>query len=127
MIYSTTDPDEQLHYFNVLFTECLERHAPLRLVRVIGPSSPWMKCDEILHLQHERDKLRKLAHSSNAEKDWDLFRAIRNKLKTAIRHSRSVFISNLKLSHLKNRKKYGKLFIGSYILVNIPYDKTQNS
>ena len=42
-----------------------------------------MKCDEILHLQHERDKLRKLAHSSNAEKDWDLFRAVRNKLKTA--------------------------------------------
>ena len=52
-----------------------------------------MKCDEILYLQHERDKLRKLAHSSQADKDWDLFRAVKNKLKTAIRHSHSVFIS----------------------------------
>ena len=30
LIYSTTDPDEQLHYFNELFTECLQHHAPLR-------------------------------------------------------------------------------------------------
>ena len=93
LIYSTTDPDEQLHYFNELFTECLQRHAPLRRIRVTRPPSPWMKSDEIFHLQHERDKLRKQAHSSNSDKDWDLFRAVRNKLKTAIRHSRRVFIS----------------------------------
>lgn len=37
IIYSTDDPDEQLDYFNYLLSDCLERHAPLKRVRVTRP------------------------------------------------------------------------------------------
>ena len=37
------DLDEQLDSLNLLFTECLERHAPLRKVKVTRPPAPWME------------------------------------------------------------------------------------
>ena len=40
VIYSTDDPDEQLDYFNYLFSDCLDRHAPLKRVRVTRPPAP---------------------------------------------------------------------------------------
>ena len=57
LVYSTEVPDEQLEYFNSMFCERLERHAPLRRVRVTRPSAPWMNNDEIRSLQQTRDKL----------------------------------------------------------------------
>ena len=29
ILYSSDDPEEQLEYFNGMFKECLDRHAPL--------------------------------------------------------------------------------------------------
>ena len=49
IIYSSDDPDEQLGYFNNL---CLEKHAPLRRVRITRPPAPWMEDSQIRSLQH---------------------------------------------------------------------------
>ena len=37
IVSSSDDLEEQLEYLNSMFKECLERHAPLRRVRVTRP------------------------------------------------------------------------------------------
>lgn len=83
-----------MEYFDSLYTECLEEHTPLRRVGITRPPSPWMLCEEIRSLLRQRDKLRKQAHSINSEEIWKGFRAVRNKLKSAIRHAGADFTTN---------------------------------
>ena len=93
VITYSDDPDEQLETLNSMFIECLERHAPLRRVRVTRPPAPWMKSPPIQDLQKQRDKLRFEAHKINADDAaWAAFRSVRNKLKSAIRSVRKSFI-----------------------------------
>ena len=91
IVYSSDDPEEQLEYFNSMFKECLERHAPLRRVRVTRPPAPWMDDSQIQSLQQLRNKFRKEAHKTGSQESWELFRGVRNKLKAAIRRARETF------------------------------------
>ena len=98
------DPDEQLDSLNLLFTECLERHAPLRKVKVTRPPAPWMETPHIEDLQQERNTLRHAAHLPNAHSStWNSFRSVRNRLKQAIRSARKSFIEKA-LSSNKSRE-----------------------
>ena len=92
IISYSDDPDEQLQTLNSLILECIERHAPLKRIRVTGPSVPWMKCPNIKDLQKERDTARYEAHNTPFDTKWDYFRSVRNKLKAAIRTARKAFI-----------------------------------
>ena len=47
IVSSSDDLEEQLEYLNSMFKECLERHAPLRRVRVTRPPAPWMDHSQI--------------------------------------------------------------------------------
>ena len=103
VIAYSDDPDEQLESLNSLFVECLERHVPLRRVRVTRPPAPWMKSPNIQTLQKERDNLRYKAHKSDANNGvWAAFRLVRNNLKSAIRSARKAFIEKA-LSSNKSR------------------------
>jgi hypothetical protein len=103
VIAYSDDPDEQLESLTSLFVECLERHAPLRRVRVTRPPAPWMKSPNIQTLQKERDNLRYKAHKSDADNGvWAAFRLVRNNLKSAIRSARKAFIEKA-LSSNKSR------------------------
>ena len=55
IISCSDDPYEQLESLNSLILECIERHAPLKRIRVTRPPVPWMKCPYIKDLQKERD------------------------------------------------------------------------
>ena len=91
IVYSFNDPGEQLEYFNSILKECLERHAPLRRVRVTRPPAPWTDDSQIRSLQQLRNKFRKDAHQTGSQESWELFRDVRNKLKAAIRLARETF------------------------------------
>ena len=71
IISCSDDPDEQLESLNSLILECIERHAPLKRIRVTRPPAPWMKCLNIRDLQKERDTTRYEAHNtpSNTKRD----------------------------------------------------------
>ena len=98
------DPDEQLDSLNLLFTECLERHAPLQKVKVTRHPAPWMKTPHIEDLQQERNTLRHVAHLPNAHSStWNSLHLIRNKLKQAIRSAHKSFIEKA-LSSNKSRE-----------------------
>ena len=53
IIYSTENPNLQVSYMNTLITDCLNKHVPLKHVRVTRPPAPWMKELDIKSLQHE--------------------------------------------------------------------------
>ena len=57
VVHSEDDLDEMLTFFNALLSECLERHAPLRRVRVTSPPAPWINYEEIDILQHQPEIL----------------------------------------------------------------------
>ena len=60
---------------NSLIKECIDRHAPLRKVKVTRPPAPWLQTDEIRHLQTERDRLRREVQKDGSTETWILFRA----------------------------------------------------
>lgn len=76
LIYAAGDPDEQLEYFNSMLVEYLDRHAPLKCVRLTRSPAPWIECEEIPLLQQQRDNLRRETHKSNSKKSWENFRLI---------------------------------------------------
>ena len=71
IISCSDDQDEQFEILNSLILEYIERHAPLKRIRVTRPPVPWMKCLNIRDLQKERDTTRYEAHNtpSNTKRD----------------------------------------------------------
>ena len=95
VVYGLDSPDDMVQGFNTLFGECIDRHAPLKRIKVTRPPAPWMNSDEVRKLQAERDKLRQDAHKENSDDgSWVAFRAVRNKIKSVINKSRRAFITN---------------------------------
>ena len=61
-----------------LVTECLDRHAHLKKVKVTRPPAPWMASDEIREFQATRDKVRAQACCSGTYETSTAFRAVHN-------------------------------------------------
>jgi len=58
--------------------ESINKHAPLRRVKIIRPPAPWMKDLNITHLQHERDSLRNATRTMPSEENKSILRNTRN-------------------------------------------------
>ena len=99
-----TNSLEQVDTLHQIFSECLERHVPLRRTRITRPPAPWMETPEIENLQKERDVLRAEAHKPDAgDCTWTAYRLVRNKLKYVIRSARKSFTEKA-LSSNKSRE-----------------------
>ena len=93
LIYSYDDPNEQLDVLEKLFNECLERHAPMKRVKVTRPPAPWLTTEDFQSLLAERDRLRKKAHTPHSTPNyWAAFRNIRNSIKIKIREAKKNFV-----------------------------------
>ena len=79
------DLGDKLDIFNNLVTECKDRHAPLKRTKCTRPQVPCLKSLDIQQLISERNCKRYLAHLTPKTSDWTAYRAVRNKLKYAIR------------------------------------------
>lgn len=42
VIYAIEDPNEKLEIFNNLLIQCIDRHAPLKRVKLTRPPAPWL-------------------------------------------------------------------------------------
>ena len=74
LVYTFTDPEDKLETLNTLLLECIERHAPLKTVKVTRPPAPWMNDETIRNLQADTHQLRYGAHKNNDDLLWDQFR-----------------------------------------------------
>ena len=91
IVYSTNDADDELEIFNSLYKSSIDRHAPLRKMKITQPPAPWLNAEDIKQLQSQRNKLRHLAHATKKDSIWQLFREIRNKIKTKIKETKRPF------------------------------------
>ena len=79
LVYSVDDIDEKLDLFNSLITTCLDRHAPLKRIKVSRPPAPWLKSNDIHQLQDQRNRLRHEAHKTRSEDVLKKFRSFYQK------------------------------------------------
>ena len=82
---------DQLDVFNELILSCIDKHAPLKKVRLTRPPAPWMRDLDISKLQNECRSKRFLAHNENNETNWISFRTARNALKAKIKSAKNIF------------------------------------
>ena len=78
---------------NSLVKECIDRHAPLKRVKVTRPPAPWLADPEIRDLQLKRNALRKKAHETREPEVWSALRLLRNSLKVKIRSVKKAFLT----------------------------------
>lgn len=57
-VYSLHDSDDQLDVCNDLFLDCVERHAPLKRIKVSRPTTPWIKHVKSAQMQKQFIELR---------------------------------------------------------------------
>ena len=81
---------------NTLISECLDRNAPQKSVKITRLPAPWLHAADIRQLQAERAKPRLDAHNANNDESWAAFRAIPKKIKVVIgKAKRSFFMTAL--------------------------------
>ena len=84
------DIDDSLHAFNTLFNEVLDKHAPIRKVKIRGRPSPYIT-DEIRELIKSRDRWRKIARRTSNPDAWIVYKNLRNDVKREIRSAERAF------------------------------------
>ena len=71
------DPNSMWCAWKNIFSNVIDRHAPLRTKRVRSSKSPWITSHLKLRM-HERDILKIKASRSNDPSDWTIFKKCRN-------------------------------------------------
>jgi exonuclease III len=95
VVYGVDDISDKIDVLNTLITDCIDKHAPLRRVKLTRPPAPWMKDLNIAELQRERNHLRKKVHTYPTNENWNFFRTVRNKLKSEIAVTKQNFFKKL--------------------------------
>ena len=94
VVYGLESLDDMVDALNCLMKDFLDRHTPVRRVKVTRPPAPWLQTEEIRQLQKDRDQLRAQAHKKGGEISWAAFRDVRNKIKSVVDKARRSFFAN---------------------------------
>ena len=96
IVYSVADVSDKVSILNEIVTSCIDRHAPIRRVKITRPSTPWMKDLQISALQRQRNHLRQnLKNDRDDVNTLKELKKVRNQLKTKIRSTKKNFLKNL--------------------------------
>ena len=87
------DVDEQLNQFNSDFLRILDKHAPVKTIKVRHRQSPFVD-NEIKELMKKRDRLHRVARQTKNICDWDSFRVARNEVKKTLREAEKRYVQN---------------------------------
>ena len=102
IVYAFEEPDDQINALNTLILECINRHAPLRRIKLTRPPAPWMADLNIEQTRVNLHNQRLHAQYTNNESDWEKYRNLRNTLKREIKSTKKTFFKKALLS--KNAK-----------------------
>ena len=78
------DVSEMLDHFDTNFLNVLESHAPIKTVRIRPRCCPFVDT-EIKELMRSRDGLLRNARRTGMPLDWELYRDLREEVKTKLR------------------------------------------
>ena len=82
----------------------VDKHAPLRTMRVRARSSPWI-ASELKKRMHDQDILKIKACKSNDPNDWTLFKKLRNIVNSEIGLAKQAYYQNSFNQHTGDSKK----------------------
>ena len=88
------DPDDKLESFNLLFTEILDQHAPLKTIKVKKKPSPWIS-KSIRKEMDRRDRLFRYFRRNPSDPAWDIYKAQRNRVHCKKRMLKQPMMFNL--------------------------------
>lgn len=100
-------------FFHDVFTNIINKHAPLRKFRVKGRDNPWFS-SQLSTLLRERDVAWAKARSSKSEADWLTFRQLRNRFTSLVQKAKSDFYFSKTISNLNDPRKFWKVIKSSY-------------
>jgi len=86
------DVEDKLYAFDLLFTEILDRHAPVKTFKARGKPNPCVT-DNIPGLMKTRDDWRKKAKKTNDPLSWTTYRYFRQEVKREIRIAEQEFVA----------------------------------
>ena len=69
LVYAFDEPDDQVTILNKLILDCIEKHAPIKRIRLTRPVAPWMKDESIVNLKTQLEHHRHKARASKEESD----------------------------------------------------------
>ncbi|XP_066928359.1 uncharacterized protein [Clytia hemisphaerica] len=95
IVYAFDNTSDKVNALNKLITECIDRHAPVRKIKLTCPSSPWMKDLDVRDLQRQKNELRVNSKNNRNNEQLDQLRNVRNNLKSTIRGAKKKFLKKL--------------------------------
>lgn len=101
------DVDDQTSCFNKLFLEALDRHAPIKTLK-IKHNKTWVITTEIRDLMCQRDSMLKIARQTKNNHDWEMYRSLRRQVKSAIKKSESQLVRSEINDHKANKTSIWK-------------------
>ena len=88
------NPDDQVSVFNTLFSEVLDRHAPIKTVRVKKNPAPWIT-KSIRDEMDRRNALFRLFRKNHLAVSWEAFKAQRNRVTGLQRKAKKEYFHRL--------------------------------
>ena len=74
--YLITDASEKLDYFNQVFLDILDKHGPIKIIKLKHHKCAFLD-EDTRDLMIERIQLLKIARETKSPRDWELYRASR--------------------------------------------------
>ena len=93
------DVNDKLFAFNKLFCDIVDRHAPIKKIKIRGRPLPYVT-DEIRHLMKAREDWRKIARKTNDPCAWSAYKNLKREVKKEIRIAEREFV----MEQIKNNK-----------------------
>jgi hypothetical protein len=81
------DVDSKVDHINSICKSLIDKHAPLRTVRVTHAPCPWMG-DNIKHLMKCRDSAARIYRKDKTQCNFEKYKQLRNKVKQLIRNNK---------------------------------------
>ena len=95
LVYVFDTASDKVNVLNNMITDCIQKHAPLRKVKITRPPSPWMKDLNINNLQRDRNRARANFKRNPNVINHEHLKSVRNELKRKIKETKSTFTKKL--------------------------------
>lgn len=97
--------EEAWNFFYSEFINVVNKHAPLRTIRVKGRHLPWIN-SYLINLYKKRDMAWRKYRLSKGLDDWETYRQLRNFCKTETRNAKSTYYKNSLSQEFRNPKQF---------------------
>ena len=92
LVYAFDEPDDQVTMLHKLVLDYIEKHAPIKRVRLTRSVARWIKDKSIVNLKTQLEHHRHKASVSKEENDRKNYQVTQNKLKKTIKTTKAAFL-----------------------------------